>query len=49
MIPVKLFSKIQEFMDWLTAETDVGQWHPTVIEEIHRKLITIMISDKVKG
>ncbi len=44
-----LSDRIQEFMDWLERETDVGQWHDTVKTEIHKKLIECMISDPNKA
>lgn len=40
-----LSDRIQEFIDWLKENTDVGGWHHTVQDEIHKKLIECMISD----
>lgn len=43
---MKLLSdKVQEFIDWLEAETDFGAWHPRIKTEVHKKLITCMTSD----
>lgn len=45
---ILLSDRIQEFIDWLVENTDAGEWDESVITEVHKKLITIMISDKVE-
>jgi hypothetical protein len=43
---VRLLSdQIQEFMDWLVQNTDASEWDQLVVDEVHKKLITFMISD----
>ena len=40
---MKLLSdQIQEFIDWLENETDFGEWHPHIRDEVHKKLIEIV-------
>jgi hypothetical protein len=44
---VRLLSdRIQEFIDWLEANTDFGEWDQSVKTEVHKQLIVFMISDK---
>lgn len=43
-----LSDRIQEFIDWLEANTDFGDWDQSVKDEVQRKLIVFMISDKVE-
>lgn len=45
---ILLSDRIQEFIDWLEAETDFGQWNQKVKTEVHKKLIVCMISDPPK-
>jgi len=42
-----MIDKIQEFIDWLEANTDFNEWDESVRVEVHKKLIEIMISDPV--
>jgi len=43
-----LSDRIQEFIDWLEEMTDFGEWDANIKTEVHKKLITFMISDEVK-
>ena len=44
---MKLLSdRIQEFIDWLDEMTEFGDWDQKIKDEVHKKLITCMISDK---
>lgn len=44
---MKLLSdRIQEFIDWLEANTDFSTWDESVKAEVHKMLIVFMISDK---
>lgn len=43
-----LSDKIAEFISWMELNTDFGSWDPKVKEEVHKKLITCMISDPIK-
>ena len=46
---MKLFSdRIQDFIDWLEANTDFNEWDELLKTEVHKKLIEFMISDKVE-
>lgn len=46
---MKLLSdRIQEFIDWLEANTDFSDWDEKIKMEVHKQLITFMISDKVE-
>lgn len=46
---MKLLSdRMQEFIDWLNEMTDFGEWDESIKTEVHKKLITFMISDEVK-
>ncbi len=40
-----LSDRIQEFIDWLSENTEFGEWDETVQDEVHKKLIVLMISD----
>lgn len=40
-----LSDRIQEFMDWLQAETDFCDWSDDLKTDVHKKLIECMISD----
>ena len=40
-----LSDKIQEFIDWLEDNTDVGQWDQGTRTWIHKKLIEIMTQE----
>jgi hypothetical protein len=42
-----LSDRIQEFIDWLEANTDFCDWSDEVKEEVHKQLIVFMISDKL--
>jgi hypothetical protein len=39
-----LSDQIQEFIDWLGANTDFGDWHPDLQFRVHKKLIECLIS-----
>lgn len=41
-----LSDRIQEFIDWLEAETDFGSWDDKVKFLVHKKLIEFMIPIK---
>ena len=43
-----LSDQIQEFIDWLDKETDFSSWDQSVKDEVHKKLITCLISVPVK-
>jgi len=43
-----LSDKIQEFMDWLEANTDVGGWDQGTRIWIHKKLIEILLQPDEK-
>lgn len=44
---MKLLSdRIQEFIDWLSEMTEFGEWDETIKTQVHKQLITFMISDK---
>lgn len=41
-----LSDRIQEFIDWLEANTDFCMWDEAVKQSVHKQLIVFMISDK---
>ena len=41
---ILLSDQIQEFIDWLSANTDFGDWDTEIQTEVHKKLIECMIS-----
>ena len=43
-----LSDRIQEFIDWLNEMTEFGDWDEAIKTEVHKKLITFMISNKVE-
>ncbi len=46
--PKLLSDRIEEFMDWLEMNTDFSDWDEAVKTQVHKMLITFMISDKVE-
>ncbi len=40
-----LSDRIEEFINWLTINTEYGEWDKSVQDEVHKKLIVCMISD----
>jgi hypothetical protein len=46
---MKLLSdRVQEFIDWLEENTDFGTWEDYIKQEVHKKLIECLISDKIE-
>jgi hypothetical protein len=43
---ILLSDRIQEFIDWLEANTDYADWNDELKTLVHRQLIICMISDK---